>query len=97
MKCPRPTRRPGWCRNLKTRRPLIPGELPFSDRTRETVETLRMVRKLHQEFGPDICFSYVISMSHHVSDMLEVLLLAKEAGLYDPATGMSSIQPVPPV
>ena len=34
-------------------------------------------------------------MSHHVSDMLEVLLLAKEAGLYDPATGMSSIQPVP--
>ena len=80
---------------LKTRRPLIPGELPFSDRTRETIETLRMVRKLHQEFGPDICFSYVISMSHHVSDMLEVLLLAKEAGLYDPATGLSSIQPVP--
>jgi phosphoenolpyruvate carboxylase len=34
-------------------------------------------------------------MSHHVSDMLEVLLLAKEAGLYDPATGLSSIQPVP--
>jgi phosphoenolpyruvate carboxylase len=54
-----------------------------------------VVRKLHQEFGPDICFSYVISMSHHVSDMLEVLLLAKEAGLYDPATSMSSIQPVP--
>jgi phosphoenolpyruvate carboxylase len=72
---------------LKTRRPLIPRELPFSDRTRETVETFRMVRKLHQEFGPDICRSYVISMSHHVSDMLEVLLLAKEAGLYDPATG----------
>ncbi len=80
---------------LKTRRPLIPGELPFSDRTRETVETLRMVRQLHQEFGPDICFSYVISMSHHVSDLLEVLLLAREAGLYDPATGLSSIQPVP--
>ncbi len=80
---------------LKTRRPLIPGELPFSERTRETIETFRMVRKLHQEFGPDICFSYVISMSHHVSDMLEVLLLAKEAGLYDPATGLSSIQPVP--
>jgi phosphoenolpyruvate carboxylase len=80
---------------LKTRRPLIPGELPFSDKTRETVETLRMVRQLHQEFGPNICFSYVISMSHHVSDLLEVLLLAKEAGLYDPATGLSSIQPVP--
>ena len=80
---------------LKTRRPLIPGELPFSEKTRETIETFRMVRQLHQEFGPDICFSYVISMSHQVSDLLEVLLLAKEAGLYDPASGLSSIQPVP--
>jgi len=80
---------------LQTRRPLIPGELPFSDKARETVETFRMVRQLHQEFGADICHSYVISMSHEVSDLLEVLLLAKEAGLYDPATGLSSIQPVP--
>jgi phosphoenolpyruvate carboxylase len=80
---------------LKTRRPLIPGELPFSDKARETIETFRMVRKLHQEFGPEICHSYVISMSHHVSDLLEVLLLAKEAGLYDPATGISAIQAVP--
>lgn len=80
---------------LQTRRPLIPGELPFSEKTTEAIETLRVVRRLHQEFGPDICSSYVISMSHHVSDLLEVLLLAKEAGLYDPATGQSSIQPVP--
>jgi phosphoenolpyruvate carboxylase len=80
---------------LQTRRPLIPGELPFSEKTRETIATLRIIRKLHQEFGPEICFSYVISMSHHVSDMLEVLLLAKEAGLYDPVTGLCSIQPVP--
>jgi len=80
---------------LQTRRPLVPGELPFSDKTRETIETFRMVRRLHQEFGPDICRSYVVSMSHHVSDMLEILLLAKEAGLYDPATHRSAIQPVP--
>lgn len=80
---------------LKTRRPLTPPELPFSDKTRETVQTMRMVRQLQQEFGPDICFSYVISMSHHVSDLLEVLLLAKEAGLYDPAAELCSIQPVP--
>jgi phosphoenolpyruvate carboxylase len=54
-----------------------------------------MVRRLHQEFGPDICRSYIISMCHDVSDLLEVLLLAKEAGLYDPATWQASIQPVP--
>ncbi|MEO1126197.1 MAG: phosphoenolpyruvate carboxylase [Cyanobacteria bacterium J06635_15] len=81
---------------LQTRRPLIPGELfAFSDKTRETVETFRLVRKLHQEFGPRICQSYVISMSHHGSDLLEVMLLAKEAGLYDPATGRANIQAVP--
>ena len=54
-----------------------------------------MVRRLHREFGPQICHSYVISMSHTVSDLLEVLLLAKEAGLFDPATWEASIQPVP--
>mgnify|MGYP001596898561 FL=1 len=50
---------------------------------------------MHQEFGPEICETYVISMSHDVSDLLAVLLLAKEAGLYDPSTGISSIQVVP--
>jgi Phosphoenolpyruvate carboxylase len=50
---------------------------------------------MQQEFGPEICQTYVISMSHDVSDLLAVLLLAKEAGLYDPATGISSFQVVP--
>lgn len=80
---------------LQTRRPLVPAEMPFSDKTCETVETFRMMRRLHQEFGAGICHSYIISMCRDVSDMLEVLLLAKEAGLYDPATWKSSIQPVP--
>lgn len=80
---------------LQTRRPLVPAELPFSKPTCETIETFRMVRRLHREFGPQICHSYIISMSHTVSDLLEVLLLAKEAGLFDPATWASSIQPVP--
>lgn len=80
---------------LQTRRPLIPSELPFSEKACETIKTFRMVRKLQQEFGPEICQTYVISMSHHVSDLLEVLLLAKEAGLYDPATGAGNLQVVP--
>lgn len=80
---------------LQTRRPLIPSELPFSEKTSEAVETLRMVRRLQQEFGPEICTTYIISMSHEVSDLLEVLLFAKEAGLYDPATGVSTLQVVP--
>ncbi|MBD2092867.1 phosphoenolpyruvate carboxylase [Microcoleus sp. FACHB-1515] len=80
---------------LQTRRPLIPAELHFSDKTNEAIETFRMVRRLHQEFGVEICQTYVISMSNYSSDLLEVLLLAKEAGLYDPATGASAIHVVP--
>jgi phosphoenolpyruvate carboxylase len=88
--------RTAWLtQELQTRRPMIPGELPFSDKANETIQTFRMVRKLHQEFGSKICQTYVISMSHHVSDLLEVLLLAKEAGLYDPATGAGELRVVP--
>ncbi len=90
-----PERTEWLVKELQTRRPLIPNELPFSEKANETIETLRMVRRLHQEFGESICRSYVISMSHHVSDLLEVLLLAKEAGLYDPASGISSLRVVP--
>jgi phosphoenolpyruvate carboxylase len=80
---------------LQTRRPLIPAELPFSERAQETIETFRMIRRLQEEFGQDICRTYVISMSHDASDLLEVLLLAKEAGLYDPATGSGTLEVVP--
>lgn len=80
---------------LQTRRPLIPAELPFSEQTSEIISTFRMLRTLQEEFGLEICQTYIISMSRDVSDLLEVLLLAKEAGLYDPATGMGTIQVVP--
>jgi phosphoenolpyruvate carboxylase len=80
---------------LQTRRPLIPTELPFSAQTKETIETFRMIRRLQEEFGPDICRTYVISMCHDATDLLEVLLLSKEAGLFDPATGSSTLEVVP--
>ncbi|MEB3886163.1 phosphoenolpyruvate carboxylase [Lyngbya sp. CCY1209] len=80
---------------LQTRRPLIPAELPFSEKTCETINTFRVMRELQQEFGAEICQTYIISMSHDVSDLLEVLLLAKEAGLYDPATGVGNLSVVP--
>jgi phosphoenolpyruvate carboxylase len=80
---------------LQTRRPLIPAELPFSERTNEIIETFRMLRRLQQEFGTEIGCTYIISMSHDTSDLLEVLLLGKEAGLYDPATGRGTLQVVP--
>jgi phosphoenolpyruvate carboxylase len=80
---------------LQTRRPLIPSELPFSEPTKETIETFRMIRRLQEEFGINICRTYVISMCHDASDLLEVLLLSKEAGLYDAVTGKGTLEVVP--
>ena len=80
---------------LQTRRPLIPPSVRWSPATTETFDVLRVVHRLQQEFGSRICRTYVISMSHTVSDLLEVLLLAKEAGLVDPMAQRSSLLVVP--
>lgn len=80
---------------LQTRRPLIPGELPFSDKTNDVIQTFRVLRSLQQEFGVNICQTYIISMCRQVSDVLEVLLLAKEARLFDPAIAVGTIRVVP--
>ena len=77
-----------WLINeLQTRRPLIPSAVNWSDGTEETFAVFRMLNRLQQEFGSRICRSYVISMSHTGSDLLEVLLLAKELGLVDASHG----------
>jgi phosphoenolpyruvate carboxylase len=80
---------------LQTRRPLLPPAARWSDATAETFQVFRMLQRLQQEFGPRICRSYVISMSHTVSDLLEVLLLAKEAGLVDPTAQRCDLLVVP--
>jgi phosphoenolpyruvate carboxylase len=80
---------------LQTRRPLLPPSGRWSATAAETFAVFRMLKRLHQEFSPRICSTYVISMSHTVSDLLEVLLLAKEAGLVDPRSRHSSLLVVP--
>ena len=80
---------------LQTRRPLIPAAMEWSDSTAETFAVFRMLHRLQGEFGQRICHSYVISMSHTASDLLEVMLLAKETGLADPLAGTASLLVVP--
>nr|WP_038004493.1 phosphoenolpyruvate carboxylase [Synechococcus sp. WH 7805] len=80
---------------LQTRRPLIPPSVQWSSTTEETVDVFRTLHRLQDEFGSRICRTYVISMSHSVSDLLEVLLLAKEAGLVEPSAGHADLLVVP--
>ncbi|KEO82420.1 phosphoenolpyruvate carboxylase [Tumebacillus flagellatus] len=67
---------------LEDRRPLVSPHVELGAGTQETLDVFHAVRRGQQLFGADCIQNYLISMSQGVSDLLEVLLLAKEAGLF---------------
>ncbi|HSJ33397.1 MAG TPA: phosphoenolpyruvate carboxylase [Longimicrobiales bacterium] len=67
-------------RELCNPRPLLAPGVELPDVAREMLDTLRMVRDAIRR-DPGSIGSYIISMTHSVSDMLEPMLIAKEAGL----------------
>ncbi len=62
-------------------RPLT-AQLGFSDETNNVVRLFRLIRRAHGEINRRAVQSYIISMTESVSNMLEVLLFAKDAGLF---------------
>lgn len=68
-------------RELSNPRPLCPVRSNLSDQTAEIMSVFRLIGDL-LELDPQSFGSYIISMTHGVSDMLEVLILAKEVGLW---------------
>ncbi len=68
-------------KELSTRRPLVAHDAVLSAVTSEALQTLDVVRTAIAS-EPSSIRAYVISMTHGVSDMLEVLLLMKERGLF---------------
>jgi len=71
---------------LKNPRPLSPVHADLSDDTAQMLEVFGVIGKM-LELDPDNFGSYIISMTHGVSDLLEVLILAKETGLWSYAKG----------
>ena len=57
------------------------AQLVFSEETNETVRLFRLIRRAKDEIDEDAIQTYIISMTSSISNMLEVLLLAKDAGL----------------
>ncbi len=80
---------------LQSQRPLIPTRLPYSDDTRETVETFRTIAAILEQLSPESIQTYIISMSRGAADVLTVLLFAREAGLYQPERQISRLNIVP--
>ncbi|HNO76438.1 MAG TPA: phosphoenolpyruvate carboxylase [Phycisphaerae bacterium] len=66
---------------LEDPRPLLPREAEVSDATRDLLDLYETLRETSRT-TPAAIGSYIISMTHDVSDMLTVLVLMKEAGLW---------------
>jgi phosphoenolpyruvate carboxylase len=68
----------------------------YSDETLSELAIARAASQAHAQYGPACITTYIISKCESVSDMLEVNLLLKEAGLYRPAeTASATIMVVP--
>ena len=63
-------------------RPLLLSGESYSEKTREVIATFATIKRVHEEFGPVAIPNFIISMTQAPSDLLEVLVLAKEVGLY---------------
>jgi len=71
-------------RELTTVRPLVSPHVHYSEETTELLRTLEAAARVHRRFGRAAVPNYVISMSRSPSDLLEVAVLLKEAGLLRP-------------
>ena len=81
---------------LKLTRPLVVNSADLSGQAQEMLNLFRLI-KTEKDINPECIQSYVISMTHSCSDLLEVLLLMKECGLRqkEDGTWRSSLDIVP--
>ncbi len=82
-------------RELANPRPLTGPNLPQSDETRSELAILAAARDARLKFGNGAIGTAIISKTDSVSDLLELLLLLKESGLYIPGNPRASLLPVP--
>lgn len=71
---------------LSNPRPLSPVQSKRSEVASKVMTVFEEIRDMLQ-LNPDIFGSYIISMTHGISDMLEVMLIAKEVGLWRSENG----------
>ncbi|RYG48908.1 phosphoenolpyruvate carboxylase [bacterium] len=68
-------------RELANPRPLLPQGFQRSEIVHRVLEPFHVVRRARRDLDPHCVRCYIISMTHGVSDLLEALVLAKEAGV----------------
>ncbi len=68
-------------REIANARPFFPPEPAFSDTANRIIATWRMIRKAHRTYGTVVIDSVIASMSTDPSDVLTLLLFAREVGV----------------
>jgi phosphoenolpyruvate carboxylase len=75
-------------RELQNPRPLVTSRKGLPEMTRRLLDTFDLIRyTMEEEKEPEAIGSYIISMTHDISDVLEVMLLAKECGVWSMRDG----------
>lgn len=64
-------------------RPFFPIEPDFSEATNRIIATWRMIAQAHRRYGKIVIDTVIASMSQQPSDLLAMLLLAKEVGIHN--------------
>jgi phosphoenolpyruvate carboxylase len=85
-------------RLLNDPRPLMSPYLEYSESTMEVISVYKAIKAAQAEFGPKCITTYLISMTQGASDLLEVMVLGKEVGLYrreTDGTVRCTLQPAP--
>jgi phosphoenolpyruvate carboxylase len=80
---------------LATARPLASPYLRYGDETTSELAIVRAAAEAHRRYGAAAVPHYVISKADGASDVLEVALLLKEAGLLDARAGSLAVDIVP--
>ena len=84
-------------RELASARLLASPYTSYSEETQSELAIVRAAAQAHERYGHACITTYIISKCDSVSDMLEVNILLKEAGLYRPADPASAAIMVVPL
>lgn len=70
-------------KELASPRPFLPPDYPLTGPAKDALESLRVAAKTLKKYGNAPIGSLIVSMTRQSSDLLQVLLFAREAGLLD--------------
>ncbi len=76
-------------------RPLTGPTTRLSDETAETLDTFHSIREAKRRYGEQVVESYIISMTESPMDVIDAVVLAREAGLIDLDQGIARLGFVP--